>query len=123
MLDDLKIYLQEQGISNIYIDFMPAAEKTVNAVSLHEWDNVISKDDSSGEHYIQIQVRRIGYDAAKRDCKKILELLDSGSDERLIWLNEEKCCIGRPRRGALLLERREGLTTFYCETAIWTNMD
>ena len=87
---------------------------------MSEWDNVIADiNDGTSTHYVQVQVRRATYNLAKQDCKKIIKLLDSGSDERLIWLTEDKCCIARPRRGAIILERGEGYTTFYCELAIW----
>lgn len=122
MLDSLKSYLENEGISNICLDLMPSAENGVDAVNLSEWDNVMADiNDGTSTHYVQVQVRRTAYDLAKRDCKKIIELLDSGSDEKLIWLTDTECCIVRPRRGAILLERSEGYTTFYCELAIWAD--
>lgn len=122
MLDSLKNYLEQQGIHNIFLDFMPPAERALNVVNLAEWQNVVpSLNDGSSTHYIQVQVRRDSYDKAKADCKVIFKLLDSGTDERLIWLNDDICCIGRPRRGAILLERGDGYATFYCEIAIWAN--
>lgn len=121
MLDDLKLYLEQEGISGIYLDLMPPVESGIDAVNLSEWDNVISPDgnDGTSTHYVQIQVRRTSYNLAKQDCKKILILLDSGMEEKLIWLTDDICCIARPRRGATILERGEGYTTFYCELAIW----
>ena len=122
MLDSLKSYLENEGISNICLNLMPSVENGVDAVNLSEWDNVMADiNDGTSTHYVQVQVRRTTYDSAKQDCKKIIELLDSGSDEKLIWLTDNKCCIARPRRGAILLERGEGYTTFYCELAIWAD--
>lgn len=123
MLDGLKLYLEKEGISNIYLDLMPHVDNGVEAVNLVEWDNVIPTggNDGTSTHYVQVQVRRSSYDDAKRDCKKILGLLDSGTDERLIWLTDDMCCICRPRRGAVILERGEGYTTFYCELVIWAD--
>lgn len=121
MLNSLKQYLETEGVDNIYLDFMPSVENGIDAVNLSEWDNVISTDgnDGTSTHYVQLQVRRSAYDTAKSDCKQIINLLDSGTEEKLIWLTEEICCISRPRRGAMLLERGEGYITFYCELAIW----
>lgn len=122
MLDSLKSYLENEGISNIYLDLMPSVENSVDAVNLSEWDNVMTDiNDGTSTHYVQVQVRRTTYNLAKQDCKKIISLLDSGTDERLIWLTDDKCCIVRPRRGAVILERGEGYTTFYCELAIWAD--
>lgn len=120
MLESLKNYLLNQGFENIFLDFMPPVEKCVNAVDLAEWNNV-PENDGSATHYIQVQVRRGSYDLAKEDCKKIVELLDSGTDERVIDLSDDIFCIATPRRGAAILSRGEGYTTFYCELALWSN--
>jgi hypothetical protein len=118
MLDNLKSYLQHQGFDNIFLDFMPPVEKCINAIDLAEWNNV-PNNDGSATHYIQVQVRRAAYDTAKLDCKHIMELLDSGTDETLIWLTSDVFCIATPRRGATILSRGEGYTTFYGELALW----
>lgn len=121
MLESLRQYLRHVlDDENIYLDNMPAAEKKLEAVGLFEWQNNISEiNDGSSVHYIQIQVRRESYGLARSDCKKIFSLLDSGTEEKLIWLSEEVYCICRPRRGALLLERSSNYTVFYCEIALW----
>ena len=121
MLDSLKTYLQNQGFENIFLDFMPAVEKCVNAVDLAEWNNVVNSGDNSSQHYIQVQVRRESYDLAKSDCQRILELLDSGIDETPIQLTENTFCISRIRRREVILSRGEGYTTFYGEIAVWGN--
>ena len=121
MLASLKVYLQNQGIDNIFLDFMPAVEKSVNAVDLAEWNNVVNSGDNSSQHYIQVQVRRESYDLAKSDCQRILELLDSGIDETPIQLTENTFCISRIRRREVILSRGEGYTTFYGEIAVWGN--
>ena len=121
MLESLKTYLQNQGIDNIFLDFMPAVEKCVNAVDLAEWNNVVNSGDNSSQHYIQVQVRRESYDLAKSDCQRILELLDSGIDETPIQLTENTFCISRIRRREVILSRGEGYTTFYGEIAVWGN--
>ncbi len=121
MLDSLKTYLQNQGFENIFLDFMPAVEKSVNAVDLAEWNNVVNSGDNSSQHYIQVQVRRESYDLAKSDCQRILELLDSGIDETPIQLTENTFCISRIRRREVILSRGEGYTTFYGEIAVWGN--
>ena len=121
MLDSLKTYLQNQGFENIFLDFMPADEKSVNAVDLAEWNNVVNSGDNSSQHYIQVQVRRESYDLAKSDCQRILELLDSGIDETPIQLTENTFCISRIRRREVILSRGEGYTTFYGEIAVWGN--
>ena len=121
MLDRLKSYLQNQGFENIFLDFMPAVEKSVNAVDLAEWNNVVNSGDNSSQHYIQVQVRRESYDLAKSDCQRILELLDSGIDETPIQLTENTFCISRIRRREVILSRGEGYTTFYGEIAVWGN--
>lgn len=122
VLDSLKLYLEKEGICGIFLDFMPPVEKQTDAVGLFEWNSTIPEYNySGGVHYIQIQVRRSTYDEAKEQCRKIFDLLDSGTDERVIDLSDEIFCIGRPRRGALLLDRGCGSCTFYCEVALWCN--
>lgn len=121
MLTSLKNYLLGEGFDGICIDLMPPVETQLDAVGLFEWNNTMPDiNDGTNTHYIQIQVRRTTYDAAKGDCSRILRLLDSGTEEKLIWLDDDVCCICRPRRGGILLERGGSYTTFYCEVAIWT---
>lgn len=66
MQDKLKQYLTEHGYKNIYIDFMPAAEKVSDAIGLMKWDAPVSQTVGEVTHYIQIQVRRKSYDEAKK---------------------------------------------------------
>lgn len=120
MLESLQSYLQNQGFENIFLDFMPPVENGVEAVDLAEWNNV-PENDGSATHYIQVQVRRTSYDDAKNDCRRIVELFDSGTDERVIDLSDDIFCIATPRRGAAILARGEGYTTFCCELALWSN--
>ena len=120
MLESLKSYLQNQGFENIFLDFMPPVENGVEAVDLAEWNNV-PENDGSATHYIQVQVRRTSYDAAKNDCRRIVELFDSGTDERVIDLSDDIFCIATPRRGAAILARGEGYTRSYCDLALWSN--
>ena len=120
MLDALKTYLTAQGFENVYIDFMPDAGTTY-AVGLFEWNSPCSQVAGEVTHYVQIQVRRGNYDSAKADCKRILELLDSGTEERLLQLDENTTAVIKVRRSTLLLERGEGYTTFSGEIAVWIN--
>ncbi len=121
MLDGLKNYLAGNGYENICVDMMPDAAGQKQAIGLFLWN--APRETLSGEtsYYVQVQVRRDNYDSAKNDCKTILDLLDSGKDERLIPLDETLSCIGRIRRGPLLLERGAGYAIFYGEIVLWIN--
>ena len=121
MTDSIKTYLSGFGFENIYIDMMPAAEKVKDAVGIFEWSNPRSKTTGETSHYIQFQVRHTNYDSARSDCGYILELLDSGTEERLIRLDGSTSCIGSVRKGPLLLERGAGYVTFYGEMVFWKN--
>lgn len=120
MLSAIKSYLESNGYSNIYTDFMPDVQDMPSAINLTKWDHTIGDiNDGSGTHYVQVQVRRDNYSTADEDCKSIFNLLDSGSDETVIQLTADVFCICRPRRGPLILDRGAGYTTFYCEIAVW----
>lgn len=122
MLDSLKQYLEKEGICSIFLDIMPDIGKQPDAVALFEYDNSVSEiNDGTGIHRIQIQVRKQSYDTAKLECRRIFDLLDSGMDEKVIWLSKDIFCIARPHRGALLLDRGEGYCTFYCEVTLFAN--
>ena len=121
MQEKIKNYLTEQGFNSICIDYMPAFEKTPEVIGMMEWDAPISQPIGEVTHYLQIQVRRTSYDTAKSTCQRIMELLDSGMNEELIWLDASTSCVARPRRAPIILERGTGYTTFYCEIAIWIN--
>lgn len=120
MLAALQVYLKGQGYNNIYCDFMPDTNTTVQAINITEWQHIVGNiNDGTGTHYIQVQCRDSTYQKAYETCKSIFELLDSGTDETLINLTEDIFCIARPRRGAVIYERGENYTTFYCEIALW----
>lgn len=121
MLDSLKKYLEKEGIGCIFLDMMPD-EKQPEAVGIFEYDNSVPEiNDGTGIHRVQIQVRRRSYDEAKEVCRHIFQLLDSGIDEKVIWLSDDIYCIARPHRGVLLLDRGAGYSTFYCEVSLFTN--
>ena len=120
MLTALKEYLTKNGYDNVYIDYMPAAETTKKAINCTEWDNTVAGiNDDTGTHYIQIQVRDANYNSAYTTCKSIFELLDSGSEEKLIDLTDDVFCIARPRRAPLIYARDNLGVTIYCEIALW----
>lgn len=116
----LREYLLNSGYTNVYCDFMPDVSRSIEAINLSKWDHTVgSINDGSGMHYIQIQVRSATAEQAYKTCSEIFALLDSGTEETVINLTDEIFCIARPRRGANILERGEGYTTYYCEIALW----
>ena len=114
----LRNYLLNNGYTNVYCDFMPDVSKQLEAINLSKWD-VADINDGSGLAYIQIQARRSTAQEAYKVCSELFQKLDSGTEERIINLTDEKFCVARPRRGAVILERGEGYTTYYCEIALW----
>lgn len=120
MLEALTEFLKSKGYSNIFGDFLPAKERQNDVIFLSEWSNPIAEiNDGSSVHFVQIQVRRRTYKAAKAVCTELFLMLDSGLDENLFQLTDTVFCIARPRRGPLILERSETHTTFYYELALW----
>ncbi len=120
MIDALKIFLEEKGYTGISVDNMPTEATAPEAIGLFCWSNTVADiSDGSGTFLVQIQVRRKTRQAAKAVCDKLFALLDSGLDEEPIQLTENKWCIARPRRGAVILERTAQTNTYYCEIALW----
>lgn len=100
----LRDYLLTSGYTNIYCDFMPDVSKQLEAINLSKWDHTVADiNDGSGLAYIQIQVRRSTAQEAYRVCSELFQKLDSGTEERIINLTDEKFCVARPRRGAIIL--------------------
>lgn len=120
MLDALKVYLEARGYGGITLDMFPDASTQRDVIALFEWDHTVgSVNDGTGLHYIQIQVRRASYTAAREVCKALFKLLDSGTEETLLHLTPEVFGIARPLRGPLKLDAGTDYTTFYCELALW----
>ena len=120
MIDALKTFLEEKGYTNIYADNLPTEADAPEAIGLFCWSHTVADiNDGSGTFLIQIQVRCRTRQEAKAICDELFVLLDSGLDEDPIQLTENKWCIARPRRGAVILERTAQTTTYYCETALW----
>ena len=120
MLDALKAYLEALGYSGIAIDTLPDVQKQRDVIALFEWNHALSDiNDGTGLHYIQVQVRRSTYTAARKICRKLFTLLDSGTEERLLYLTDNVFCIARPRRGPIKMESGTNYVTFYYELALW----
>ncbi len=120
MIDALKAFLEEKGYTDICLDGMPTEAAAPEAIGLFCWSHTVADiSDGSGTFLIQIQVRRKTRQAAKTICDELFALLDSGLDEEPIRLTENKWCIARPRRGAIILDRTALTTTYYCEIALW----
>lgn len=117
-LTALATYLGTQSYTNIFTNYMP--DTPDECIGLFVWDQKYpDMGDGSSMRYVQIRVRRYDPAAAETACKAIVALLDSGSTERLITLSGITKCIGRPRRGPLIMSRTETTTTYYCEIALW----
>lgn len=118
-LEDLKSYLVNNGIENIYRDFMP--DEPAEAIGLFLWSHSVpSINDGSGTRYIQVQVRSNDGDTAYKTACEIVPLLDSGEDEKVIFLTESRWCIARPRTlPCKMRESVDGTVVYYCEFALF----
>ena len=120
MIDALKAFLEGEGYTDIFADNLPPEAAAPEAIGLFCWSHTVADiNDGSGTFLIQIQVRRKTRQKAKAICDELFVLLDSGLDEDPIQFTENKWCIARPRRGAVILERTAQTTTYYCEIALW----
>lgn len=117
---ELRKYLISQGYENVFCDYMPSVTDYPYAINLSKWEHTVGDiNDGTGMHYIQVQVRSPTAEEAHDTCAEIFRLIDSGTEETLIHLAKDTCCIARPRRGVILLERSAGSVTYYCEIALW----
>lgn len=120
MIDALKVFLEVNGYTDIFIDNMPTDNDVPEAIGLFCWSHTAAEiGDGTGTYFVQIQVRRKTAAEAKKICGELFALLDSGLDEEPIQLSESRWCIARPRRGAVILDRTARTTVYYCEMALW----
>lgn len=118
LLNAIREYLIAQGHENVFIDYHPEAQDSF--IALYCWNKTTAAlHDGTAEHMIQLRVRRPDYDDAMSVCKEIMELLDSGYNERLLPLYHPGPVIGRIRRAPIVLERQENNVTVYAEISIW----
>lgn len=119
-LEDLKQYLTDNNLTNIYRDFLP--DKPDDAIGLFLWSHVTPEiNDGSGVRYIQVQARAIDGDDAYRTAHAAAALLDSGSDEQRIDLTADRWCIARPRSMPRKLKTDEsGRVVYYFDVALWS---
>ncbi len=123
MIDALSDFLKSQGYENVYIDNLPDEDTSPEAIGIFCWSNSVAElSDGSGTYYVQLQVRRKTAAEARKVCMDLFQLLDSGLDEEILHLNEDRWCIARPRRGPTIIDRTAKTTTYYCETALWGEM-
>lgn len=116
LLMDLKTYLSERGFANIYRDYKP--DKPDSVISLFVYGATVD-DGGGGLRWLQIQVRDKNPDVAFSICWSLSTMLDSGLEEELIYLSEQRPVICRPKSRPKHMERDDKeRTTYYCELAI-----
>lgn len=99
LLDDLRTFLMNNGFTNVFKLQYP--EKLASLVSLHERESPMAFG-ASGINYgartapTNIRVANKDSDSAEADAWRIFSLLDSGPNERLIQLTNERTVTGRP---------------------------
>lgn len=118
-LDDLRTYLQATTTLDIYTDFLP--DLPDDCVGLFCWDSTVGAvNDGSGVRYVQVQVRSINPETAYMTACALCNALDSGLDETIIHLTNDRWCVGRTRKRPVKLSLDEThRTIYYFETALW----
>lgn len=118
MLAAVKAYLETQGHSNIYTDYIPA--KPDEVIGLFCWNHQPDRPGSqAGPRYVQVRVRRYAAEDARAECQAITALLDSGMDETPIPLSYPGKVVGWGRRFPVLMDRNDQTVTYYSEIALW----
>lgn len=118
-LKDLKAYLIANKYSDISRDMLPDKPDECIGLFLYVHKTPLISD-GTGTYYVQIQVRRRDGDDAYNIAFELFTLLDSGEDEKLIWLTEKRFCIARPTAGPKKMSTDEsGRTVYYTEISFW----
>jgi hypothetical protein len=117
-LEDLKGFLTTAGEVNVYRDMMP--DQPDDTIGLFVWAHTVGAvNDGSGTRRVQVQCRSVDPDAAYATAHRVAALLDSGPDETVIRLAEDRWCIARPTQYPRKLGDDGKRTTYYCEFALW----
>ncbi len=100
------------GYSDIYRDTMP--DQPDECIGLLLTAHAVPPiNDGSAIRQIQIHVRRIDADEAYSTAYSIFKLLDSGLNEDVIELTEQRAVIARPHTGPIKLVTNESERTIY----------
>lgn len=120
MIYALASFLESSGYGNVYTDNMPDEATVPEAIGVFCTEHTVAEEnDGTGTFLIRIKVRRKTAGKAYSDCRNIFCMLDSGMDEIPVRLTDEKWCIARPQKGAVIFERTAETTTYNCEIALW----
>lgn len=104
----------------MYIDNMPDEAAVPEAIGVFCQEHTVAQEnDGTGTFLVQIKVRRKKAENAYSDCRSIFCTLDSGLDELPVKLTDDKWCIARPQKGAVIIDRTAETTTYSCEIALW----
>ncbi|HNZ62773.1 MAG TPA: minor capsid protein [Bacillota bacterium] len=115
--DDIKSFIEGQGYGPVFCEFLPASPDHVIAVFVY--GNLPSKDGTL-TRLTQIQVRHESAPDAYRIATELSHMLDSGSEEQLINLTQERWCHCTPRKRPRSFGHDDkGRTTYYFEVSIW----
>ena len=113
LVDDIIVFLEENGYANVYRTLYPPDPAEI--ISVHEREGPMALGPRSINYGmqarpIQIRVRREKIEDAEAVAWKLFDLFDSGPDEETIQLTEERTVTARPRVPFFfeLDERRRG---------------
>ncbi len=117
-LSDLQDYLTVHGYADIYRDNMP--DQPNECIGLFLTAHTVPPiSDGSASRYVQIRVRRLDGDDAYTTAYSIFKLLDSGLNEDVIQLTEQRAVIARPHAGPVKLVTNEsGYTIYFTEIVL-----
>lgn len=128
LLEDLVEWLVQEHLVegdgiDTFRDYIPDSPE--NLVALIEYDSILPsiRVKRTAVRYVQINVRNLSNDAAKRKCYDIFHLFDS-SDEAIIELPSGRWAIMIPKQLPFKVSTDDnGLTTWAFNVAITTNSD
>lgn len=117
-LRHLKEYLQTKGIGSVCLDFMPDSPDRVVGIFLAR-DELSSSGDGSRVCALRVRARDKSSGAAREAAQAVLELLDSGPDERVFDIGGLSA-VFRPLGGPLKLKSDERGRTQCCfDLSVW----
>lgn len=117
--DDIRRFVARQGFSPVFYDYKPADPDNLVAIMVY---HILPSTDGSLQRATQIQVRNTDAKEAYRIAMELAKILDSGSEETVIWLSRrrKRWAICTPTAGVRLLEHDDrGRSTYYFEVSIW----
>lgn len=115
--EDLKTFLEKKGYSSIFKESLP---EDIECIGLFLKEHINSKaNDGTGTRIYEIQVQRTNPEEAYSVAHDICTILNSGTEEEMIFLTDNRWCLATPQTLPTKTASQSSMAVYNFKVALW----